>query len=199
MRTEQVSARLALVLAPVCLVSFALAARVTPIGPADSPTASPREAPVGSLVIVGGGKVPTAVWDRFVELAGGDNARLVVIPTASEDADAGPLHPGPSCPCWSERYATRKVASLVFLHTRRREQANDPAFVRPLTEASGVWISGGDQTRLTNAYHGTAVEREVKRVLARGGVVGGTSAGAAVMSAVMIRSGNPVEIGRAHV
>jgi cyanophycinase len=192
MRTNRLSTRLALVLAPACLVSLTLAARVIPVGP----TTSPPEAPGGSLVIVGGGTIPAAVWDRFVELAGGDNARLVVIPTASGDADQGPLEPVRTCPCWSKLYETRKVQSLVFLHTRRPEQANDPAFVRPLTEASGVWFGGGDQIRLTDAYRGTAVEREVQRVLARGGVVGGTSAGAAVMSAVMIRDGNPVaEVG----
>jgi cyanophycinase len=195
MRTNRLSTRLALTLAPICLVSFTLAVRVSQVGPADSP-ASPREAPSGSLVLAGGGKVPTSVWNRFVELAGGDDARLVVIPTASEPADEGPLLPVRTCPCWDELYETRKVKSLVFLHTRRPDQANDPAFVRPLTEASGVWFGGGDQTRLTAAYHGTAVEREVKQVLARGGVVGGTSAGAAVMSAVMIRGGNPVaEVG----
>jgi cyanophycinase len=82
------------------------------------------------------------------------------------------------------------------MHTRRTDQANDPAFVKPLTEASGVWFAGGDQALLVAAYKGSAVEREVKKVLARGGVVGGTSAGAAVMSDVMIRDGDLVaEVG----
>jgi cyanophycinase len=59
-----------------------------------------------------------------------------------------------------------------------------------------VWLAGGDQTLLIEAYQGTAVERELHRLLARGGVIGGTSAGAAVMSKVMIRGGNPLaEIG----
>lgn len=81
------------------------------------------------------------------------------------------------------------MASVVLLHTRSRPQANDPAFLKPLTEATGVWIAGGDQRLLTAAYLDTGVLVEIKKVLARGGVVGGTSAGAAVMSRVMIAGG----------
>jgi cyanophycinase len=54
-----------------------------------------------------------------------------------------------------------------------------------------VWLSGGDQSRLVAAYRGTQVERALQGVLARGGVIGGTSAGAAVMSPLMIIRGNP--------
>src|SRR5262249_25462749 len=81
--------------------------------------------------------------------------------------------------------------SVVLLHTMDRDKANDPAFVKPLTEATGVWLSGGDQSRLIDAYHGTAVEKELRKVMQRGGVIGGTAAGARALSAVMIVSGNP--------
>jgi cyanophycinase len=141
-----------------------------------------REAP-GVLVVCGGGKLPDAVRDHFIGLAGGPRARLVVIPTASKKADtpevARALLP------WKDQ----KVASVVLLHTRSRPKANDPAFLKPLTEATGVWIAGGDQRLLTAAYLKTAVLDEIKKVLERGGVVGGTSAGAAVMSRIMIAGG----------
>jgi cyanophycinase len=193
MRINRRSFLIALPPALVCLAGLVLAARMLPVGFKGSSAAEPAR---GSLVIVGGGDVPAAVWNHFVDLAGGENARLVVIPTATEEADEGPLHPGPANPCWDELYESRKVKALVFLHTRRTDQANDPAFVRPLTEATGVWLDGGDQALLVAAYKGSAVEREVKNVLARGGVVGGTSAGAAVMSEVMIRDGDlEAEIG----
>jgi cyanophycinase len=193
MRINRRSIWIALSLVPVCLAGVLLAAWRSGSWPAGSPAADPAH---GTLVIVGGGDIPAAVWRRFVDLAGGEHARLVVIPTATEEADEGPLHPGPACRCWDEVYASRKVRSLVFLHTRRPDQANDPAFVRPLTEATGVWFDGGNQGLLVAAYKGSAVEREVKKVLARGGVVGGTSAGAAVMSEVMIRDGEEVaEVG----
>jgi cyanophycinase len=145
----------------------------------------------GTLLVCGGGKLPDAVRDRFVQLAGGRAARVVVIPTAGEWADnPGVVHAADS---WRQR----GVLSAKVLHTLDRRVANDPEFVRPLTEATGVWIGGGHQSRLSDAYAGTAVERELKAVLARGCVIGGTSAGAGVMSRVMIVKGrDEAELGR---
>lgn len=137
----------------------------------------------GALVIHGGGQVPDQVVDRFVQLAGGDSARIVVIPTASESADT------PEAEHSLDLWKARRAASVVLFHTRSREKANDPAFVEPLRGATGVWLGGGDQSKLTEAYLDTAVERELEALLARGGVIGGTSAGAAVMTRVMIRGG----------
>src|SRR5262249_52436584 len=57
----------------------------------------------------------------------------------------------------------------------------DSAFIKPLAEASAVWLDSGDPSQLMEAYRGTAVEKELKALLARGGVIGGTSAGAAIM------------------
>jgi cyanophycinase len=168
------------------LLGLALLLGSYPAGRSGEPAAGVNPAPpAGSLVIMGGGEVPDAVADRLMELAGGKGARLVVIPTATEMAETPDLLP------WIPYWKARGAASVVLLHTRRREQANDPAFVKPLTEATGVWIDGGDQVRLVEAYQGTLVEQELHRLLARGGVIGGTSAGAAVMSPVMITGGNP--------
>jgi cyanophycinase len=138
----------------------------------------------GALVVVGGGALPDAIADRFLELAGGKGARIVVIPTASAKADTPQLLRSPA-------YWKARGASVVVLHATARNLANDPAFVRPLTEATGVWLSGGKQSRLAAVYRGTLVEHELRQLLARGGVVGGTSAGAAILSEVMIRGGNP--------
>src|SRR4051794_16826059 len=139
----------------------------------------------GSLVICGGGGLPDPVRKRFVELAGGPKARIVVSPTASEDADAK----GPELAEFTEPWAKRGAASVVLLHTRARAKADEPAFSKPLDEATGVWFSGGDQSRVTDAYLGTAVEKALRKVLDRGGVIGGTSAGAAITSRVMITGG----------
>jgi cyanophycinase len=137
----------------------------------------------GTLLIVGGGPLPDAIRSHFVELAGGKNARIVVIPTASNKADK------PNQIETYLRFKAMDVKSVQLLHTRDRKKADDPDFVKPLTEATGVWLTGGDQSRLSAVYHGTAVEKELQKVVARGGVIGGTSAGAAVMSAVMIVGG----------
>jgi cyanophycinase len=139
----------------------------------------------GALVIVGGGGMPTSIREYFLNLAGGKRARLVVIPTASVKADTSDQLK--SFGYWK----AQDVDSVVLLHTRRRDQANDRAFCRALHDATGVWMSGGDQSKLVAAYRGTTVERELHDLLQRGGVIGGTSAGAAVMSSVMITGGNP--------
>lgn len=138
----------------------------------------------GSLVIVGGGKIPDAVREEFLRLAGGSQTRLVVIPTASAAADKDA---NKSLEPW-KKYP---LASLTSFHTRSREKANDPTFIKPLREATAVWFGGGDQSRITDAYLGTAVETELKKLLERDGVIGGTSAGAASMSGIMITGGNP--------
>lgn len=154
----------------------------------DEATPSARLRPSGidgALVICGGGKLPDAVYNRFMELAGGEKARLVIIPTASETADQA------NADKLLAPWLSRKPASAVVLHTRSRQTADDATFVAPLRGATGVWFGGGQQSRIADAYVGTAVERELLALLKRGGVIGGTSAGAAVMSRVMIAGGNP--------
>ena len=142
-------------------------------------------APRGALVICGGGRLPESARREFVRLAGGPKAKIVAIPTASEDADG----PAATLAEFTEPWRKQGVASAVLLHTRSRARADEPGFTRPLEEATGVWFSGGDQSRVTDAYLGTAVERALHAVLDRGGVLGGTSAGAALMSRVMITGG----------
>ena len=107
----------------------------------------------------------------------------MIIPTAHGSAD-GPDVSKALLP-WNGRH----VASVQLLHTRSRKEADDPQFVDLPTKATGVWIGGGRQDLIVNAYLGTEVETQLMALLARGGVIGGTSAGAAVMSRVMISSG----------
>ncbi|MDY3562479.1 cyanophycinase [Gemmata sp. JC673] len=153
-------------------------AGVPPPAPLD-----PRGLP-GPLLIVGGGTLPADARRAFVDVAGKDRAKIVVIPTASADVD-DPKKVSSFLTPWEEL----KPASVVALHTRDAQKANDPAFVKPLTEATAVWFSGGDQNKLTAAYRGTLVEKELHRLHARGGIIGGTSAGAAVMTDLMIAGG----------
>jgi cyanophycinase len=137
----------------------------------------------GTLVICGGGEVSDDVMRQFVEAAGGEHAHLVVITTASETADTDEIEED------LEFWRNLKIDRLTVLHAPTRETANDPEFVRPLDDASGVWFIGGKQARLADTYVGTASEQKFHAVLQRGGAVGGISAGAAVMSSVMIRGG----------
>jgi cyanophycinase len=138
----------------------------------------------GSLVMHGGGAIQESVRDRFVQLAGGKQARIVVIPTASSRADETDDYEE-----WLTVWRPCAAELLSVLHTRSRDRAEEEDFVAPLRQATGVWFSGGDQSRLEAAYIGTAVETALEGVLERGGVVGGTSAGAAFLSRVMIGGG----------
>jgi cyanophycinase len=168
------------------ILPLVVASTTRTVEPSQTPaTQAPAGQLPGALVIVGGGGLPSTIRDRFLELAGGKNARLVVIPTASALFDmTGVSH---SLEFWQ----SQDVASVVLLHAHRREDTERPDFVKPLTEATGVWLAGGDQSRLAAVYHGTAVEKELMHLLARGGVIGGTSAGASIMGALMITGGNP--------
>ena len=135
----------------------------------------------GGLVIQGGGPLTNEVKERFVALAGGLNASFVVIPTALTDAEIDPTKLRQS---FSNAF---RVMHVTVLHTRDRVRANSESFIEPLRHASGVWIDGGRQWRLADAYLGTAVEREIKALLARGGVVGGGSAGATIQGSYLVR------------
>jgi cyanophycinase len=135
----------------------------------------------GALVIVGGGKVGTDILGRMFALAGGKDAPLVVIPTAGGQ-DEYPAD-------WSglKLFKAFGATRITVLHTRDRALADSEAFVRPLITAKIVWFVGGRQWRLVDAYAHTRTQREVERVLARGGVVAGSSAGASILSSYMVR------------
>lgn len=146
----------------------------------------------GSLVVVGGGTLDTAILARFMDLAGGRDAPVVIIPTALGD--------GPFPADWDGASLLRNVGAsrITVLHTTDRAVAESEMFVRPIREARGVWLVGGRQWRLADAYLGTRTERELHALLARGGVIGGTSAGATIQGSFLVRGdtrGNEIMIG----
>jgi len=135
----------------------------TPIGPLR-----------GALVLDGGPEASGVVARRFVELAGGQNAKIVVIPTAGGDEFARD-------PATLESY--RKLfgrGCCTILHAVDRAMADRPDFSASLGAATGVWISGGAPSVLSNVYWHSATQRALQGVLDRGGVVGGSSAGAII-------------------
>ncbi|GDY00966.1 hypothetical protein LBMAG49_02950 [Planctomycetota bacterium] len=142
---------------------------------------------LGTRLICGGGKLPPAVQQRFIELAGGTNARIMLVNGASANADDA-AECATLLATWRQKFP---AAQFTLLHTRDRAIADTDAFVEPLRKATGLWFGGGAQDRLAAAYLGTKLEHEVYALLARGGVVGGTSAGAAIQSRRMIAEGNP--------
>ena len=141
----------------------------------------------GSLIVVGGGGDRNAlriVLDRFVKLAGGKDARIVVVPTAissREDYDYTQYH---MARLLTQRY---KLKDVQVVHTHDRKVANTKKFVKPITKATGVWFSGGRQWRFTKAYRGTLAEKAFHDVLTRGGVIAGSSAGATIQGSFLAR------------
>ena len=146
-------------------------------------------------MIDGGGQTPAAVR-AFVALAGGPDAEIVLIPTATEsEPDTAELERG------KRAFAAEfGVSHVTVLHTRDRSVADTEAFAAPLKTARGVWFGGGRQWRLVDSYMGTRTQREIEGVLARGGVVGGSSAGATIQGSYLVRGareGNQIMMARA--
>lgn len=164
--------------------ALALLALVTAAPGPPGPEAAGR--PKGSLIIVGGGSRPEAMMQRFVALAGGPGrARIAVLPMASSEAEASGAE-------IEGELDSLGAAAFVFLVDRR--QAQSPQAVRRLDSVTGIWFGGGDQVLLTAALAGTASLRALHQRFREGAVVGGTSAGAAVMSDSMI-TGNQTPSG----
>lgn len=147
---------------------------------AKAPFALGAEPPArGHLVLIGGGDKPPEVMRKFVELAGGKDAPIVVIPTASSEADA---------PDYYEKLFREELGCLdaVSLRIRSRADASRPDFAALARKARGIFFGGGDQIRITNALLGTPVGDAIAAAFAGGAVVGGTSAGTACQSERMI-------------
>lgn len=146
----------------------------------DRPCVGPAR---GALVAAGGGRLDSSVYERFVQLAGGEDARIVLIPTAGAEYGS---HDG-----WTaiERLREAGVEHLEVLHTRSRSVADLEVFAAPLESATGVWLSGGRQWRLVDVYLDTETHRELNELLARGGVIGGNSAGASALASFLLRGG----------
>jgi len=149
----------------------------------------------GALVVVGGGRIGPDVLNRFFELAGGKDAPIVVIPTAGEDS----LYTQ-TCTCLNV-LRNAGATNLTVLHTKDPKEADSDAFVAPLLKARGVWFPGGRQWRLADSYLRTRTERELRAVLERGGVIGGTSAGASIQASYLVRGapeGNTIMMAPGH-
>lgn len=135
----------------------------------------------GSLVVVGGAMRSPEIYQRFIELAGGPDAHIVLVPTAGGAEEYDEFYPGMNA--WREAGAR----DLTLLHTTDPEVADTEAFVEPLKTARGVFFFGGRQWRLVDAYGGTRTEEAFREVLERGGVIGGSSAGASIQGSFLVR------------
>ena len=159
------------------LIALSLAAQAPEYGPAR-----------GALVIQGGGAAEgTSIMETFVNLAGGPNSKIIIIPTAGGNRDAkGALI----------RYEEDKIVApwkklgltnVHMLHTADPKVADTEDFAKTLRDAKGVWFNGGRQWNCVDSYAGTLTLKEFRAVLERGGVIGGSSAGATIQGDYLVR------------
>lgn len=154
---------------------------------AGAPTLRAQAPARGALFIVGGGTQPAALVDEFVRLAGGPGkANIIVFAMASASGETSGE---------SKAESLRKLGARSRNVWITREQADLDSVVHLLDSATGIWFGGGDQNRLTKALLGSKVLRAIHARHAAGAVVGGTSAGAAVLSTPMI-TGTELDRGR---
>lgn len=137
----------------------------------------------GCMLLCGGSLLPQTILEAFHERGGGVQGQLVIIPTASPRSDLGDFT------IWKSMWNGQKWNSICVVHALDKEAASNESLLDSIRSASAVWIAGGDQQRLVDRYLGTPVHTELQNVLNRGGIIGGTSADAAIASRTMIAGG----------
>ncbi len=141
----------------------------------------------GSLFIVGGGSMDQALYDRFIELAGGPDAKFIIVPTAGGNkANDGSIR------VYQEEqviasWLKRGLKNVKMLHTHDPKVADTEEFVKDLRQANAVWFNGGRQWNIVDSYANTLTYKEFHKVLERGGVIGGSSAGATIQGTYLVR------------
>ena len=144
--------------------------------------------PKGSLVIIGGGAHDgSGVYEKFIQLAGGPTASFVIVPTAG-----GNKNPDGTIKEYKEEtviapWLKRGLKNVKMLHTHDPKVADTEEFAKVLRTANAVWFDGGRQWNIVDSYMNTLTLKEFHNVLARGGVIGGSSAGATIQGDYLVR------------
>jgi cyanophycinase len=144
--------------------------------------------PKGTLVIVGGGNLPgSGINEKFIELAGGPEKNFVIVPTAGGNRNAQ----GESIAYEEQRviapWVKLGLKNVRMLHTADPKVADTEEFAKVLRTADAVWFNGGRQWNIVDSYANTLTYREFHKVLERGGVIGGSSAGATIQGEYLVR------------
>ncbi len=142
----------------------------------------------GSLVIIGGGSTAdTGILERFIQMSGGPDAKFVIVPTAGGNKNGK----GEPIVYKEDRvlalWKRLGVKNVTMLHTHDPKIANTEEFVKHLKEANAVWFDGGRQWNIVDSYANTLAYQEYHKVLERGGVIAGSSAGATIQGDYLVR------------
>ncbi len=137
----------------------------------------------GTLVIVGGGGSPENLNKKFVEYAGGEGKAIIAIfPTANENPNA-------KRDFLATNFMKAGAKKATVLYGRTQSEVESKEFLDTLKEATGLWFDGGRQWRFVDCYENTKALPLMFEVLKRGGVIGGTSAGATIQGDYLARGG----------
>jgi cyanophycinase len=149
------------------------------------PSRTPEGHERGWIVPIGGAENKENdrhILERFVRVSGGDAANIVVIPTASRMHETGPRY--------ERLFGDMGAAQVATMDFDTRRDCQEPGRLNRLEEATGIFFTGGNQLRLTTLLGGTPVAKLIRMSNARGVAVGGTSAGASILSEHMIAFGD---------
>lgn len=171
--------------AALCALAILLATVAARTAADDPPEYGP---PKGTLVIVGGGSLEgTGILEKFIQLAGGPGASFVIVPTAggnkNQDGTVREYKEADILAPWLKR----GIKNVRMLHTHDPKVADTEAFAAVLRTANAVWFNGGRQWNIVDSYMNTLTYKECHNVLARGGVIGGSSAGATIQGDYLVR------------
>ncbi|MCU0249448.1 MAG: cyanophycinase [Vicinamibacterales bacterium] len=171
--------------AALCALAILLATVAARSAADDPPEYGP---PKGTLVVVGGGALDgTGILEKFIQLAGGPDASLVIVPTAggnrNQDGTVREYKEADIVAPWLKR----GIKNVRMLHTHDPAVADTEAFAAILRTADAVWFNGGRQWNIVDSYMNTLTFKEFHQVLARGGVIGGSSAGATIQGDYLVR------------
>ncbi|MGB5700654.1 cyanophycinase, partial [Muriicola sp.] len=136
----------------------------------------------GTLIAIGGGEIGhTSIMKEFRKLAGGDSAKIVVIPTAFvKDNEIDTL-------LLKRNFKEYGIPNITILHSNDSIEVNTDDFVKPIKEATGIYFTGGRHWRIADSYLNTKVHKELLKLLDRGGVIAGSSAGATIQGSYLAR------------
>ncbi len=136
----------------------------------------------GTLLVIGGA-ASDIFYEEFMELVGGADAPIVVIPTAITSDSLRPE----DLARFKKSFTDKGFKQVTVLHTRNREEASSKAFIEPIKKAAGIWFSGGRQWRHADSYLNTRSHEAFYELLDRGGVIAGSSAGATIQGSYLAR------------
>ena len=155
--------------------------------PSAAEAAAPEYGPPNGTLFIGGGGLSITLIDKFIELGEGVDGRFVIVPTAGGNFNQDGTPRSYVEEQVIRSWVARGLKNVRMLHTHDPKVADTEAFASPLDDATAVWFNGGRQWNIVDSYANTRTYAAFHKVLERGGVIGGSSAGATIQGGYLVR------------